>query len=66
MAKASISKMEKQWRAEEDARTLARYQEIMNDSKRKTAAMSQARQEAANLQKRADAMKQASGGRLRK
>jgi hypothetical protein len=56
----------KKWQAEEDARTLARYQEIMNDSKRKSAAMSQAKKEAADLQRRADAMKYACGGKLRK
>lgn len=56
----------KRWQAEEDARTMARYQEIMADSKRKTAAIAQAKQEASNLQKRADAMKLACGGRLKK
>lgn len=60
-----ISEEEKRWQAAEDARTMARYQEIMNDSKRKKAAMSQARAEAANLQKRANAMKLASGGKLK-
>lgn len=61
-----ISADERRWQAEEDARTMARYQEIMSDSRRKTAAMAQAKQEAANLQKRANAMKLASGGRLKK
>lgn len=65
MAK-KISLDEKRWQAEEDARTMARYQEIMSDSKRKTAAVAQAKLEAAQLQKRADAMKLASGGRLKK
>lgn len=55
MAKMAFD--EKRWQAEEDARTLVRYQEIMNDSKRKKAAMSQARQEAKELDKRASAMK---------
>lgn len=58
--------MEKQWQAEEDARTMARYQEIMSDSKRKSAAMKQAQVEANNLQKRANIMKIASGGKLKK
>lgn len=57
---------EKQWQAEEDARTMARYQEIMLDSKRKNAAMKQAKKEADRLQKSADAMKFACGGKLRK
>lgn len=58
--------MEKQWQAEEDARTMARYQEIMSDSKRRNAAMSQARKEAKDLERRASAMKLAAGGRLKK
>lgn len=33
-----LSKDEIKWRAEEDARTLSRYQEIMSDAKRKAAA----------------------------
>lgn len=65
MAK-KISSMEKKWQAEDDARTMARYQEIMNDSKRRTAAMKQARTEAAALEKRAQAMKLAAGGKLKK
>lgn len=58
--------MERQWRAEEDARTMARYQEIMSDSRRKNAAISQARKEAKDLERRASAMKMAAGGRLKK
>lgn len=65
MAK-KLSIDERRWQAEEDARTMARYQEIMSDSKRKSAAVAQARLEASNLQKRADAMRLASGGKLRK
>lgn len=65
MAK-KISSMEKQWQAEDDARTLARYQEIMNDSKRKNAAMKQAKQQAANLEKQANALKLAAGGRIKR
>ena len=63
---AKISFNEKKWQAEEDARTMARYQEIMNNSKRKNAAIKQAKLEAANLQKRADALKMAYGGKLKK
>lgn len=50
-------KTEKQWQIEEDARTLARYQEIMGDSKRKNQAIKQAQKEAALLMKRADNLK---------
>lgn len=63
---AKLSAQEKKWQASEDARTMARYQEIMNDRKRRVAAMNQAKQEAADLQKRADAMKKAFGGKLKK
>lgn len=63
---AKVKSIEKEWQIEEDARTLARYQEIMNDNKRKVAAMNKAKKEAENLQKRADAMKLASGGKLKK
>jgi hypothetical protein len=54
------------WQAEDDARTMARYQEIMGDSRRKSAAIKQARAEAANLEKRANAMKIAAGGKLKR
>lgn len=63
---ATLSKMDKKWQAEDDARTMARYQEIMADSKRKAAAMKQARVEALDLEKRAKAMKLAYGGKIRK
>ena len=63
---AMISFNEKKWQAEEDARTMARYQEIMNDSRRKNAAIKQAKLEATNLQKRADTMRMAYGGKLKK
>ena len=63
---AKISFNEKKWQAEEDARTMSRYQEIMNDSIRKNAAIKQAKLEATNLQKRADTMRMAYGGKLKK
>lgn len=59
-------KQEDEWRAEEDANTLARYLEIEADSKRKAAAMRVAKRKAAEAQKRADALKLASGGKLKK
>lgn len=65
MAK-KMNAMEKKWQAEEDARTMARYQEIMQSSSRRNAAMSQARKEARELETRAKAMKLAAGGKLRK
>jgi hypothetical protein len=63
---AKINSREKQWRIEEDARTLARYQEIMNDTKRRNDAIKQAKMEASNLEKQANAMKLAAGGKLKK
>ena len=53
------SKQELQWQAEDDARTMARYQEIMSDTKRMNRAIKAAQQEANNLEKRASAMKAA-------
>lgn len=63
---AKLNPMEKKWQAEDDARTLSRYQEIMSDSKRKAAAIKQAKVEAARLEKQANNMKLASGGKLKK
>ena len=51
-----LSEDELRWRAEEDARTLERYQEIMNDKPRLEAAMKQAKKTVDNLQKRANAL----------
>jgi hypothetical protein len=62
----ATSKQEREWQAAEDARTLARYQEIMGDSRRKNAAIKQAKSEASALEKRANAMKLAAGGKLKK
>lgn len=63
---AKISAQEKKWQAEMDARTLAQYQEIMSDSKRRNAAMKQAKAQAASLERQANAMKKAYGGKLNK
>ena len=48
-------KSDLQWQAEDDARTMARYQEIISDKARLKRATA-ARKEAANLTKRANAM----------
>lgn len=53
------SDFEKKFQIEEDARTLARYQEIMGDSKRKNAAVAEAKKQAAEFQKKADMLKKA-------
>lgn len=54
--KKKLSEDELKWRAEEDARTLERYQEIMNDKPRLEAAMEQAKKTVDNLQERANAL----------
>lgn len=56
----------KKWQAEEDARTLAKYQEIIGDPKRKSAAVKAANSMATDLAKRANALKLAAGGRIKK
>jgi len=52
----SISRDEQRWQAESDADTMARYQEIMNDSARRNRAIKVAKTKAAELSKRASAM----------
>lgn len=63
---AKTFKLDKQWQAEEDARTMARYQEIMASSSRRNAAIKQANKEAKELESRARAMKLAAGGKMKK
>lgn len=61
MAMNQMTKDQLRWQAEDDARTMARYQEIMQDSARKNRAIKEANKQAADLQKRANAMKTAAG-----
>lgn len=56
MAQKSMTVDEKRWRAESDADTMARYEEIMADSARRKAAVSMAKKRADELTKRANAM----------
>lgn len=60
-----MSADEKRWRAESDAETMARYQEIMADASRRNAAIKAAKSKAADLTKRAQAL-YAAGGKLKK
>ena len=53
---STLNKDEAQWRAEDDARTMANYEEIMADSARKKAAIGAAKSMASDLNKRANAM----------
>lgn len=48
---------ELQWRAEDDARIMAQYQDIMKDKSRMDRAVKVARKQAKDLQDRADTMK---------
>lgn len=61
-----ISAMDKQWQAESDARTMAEYQAIMEDSKRRNAAIKAARQQASDLNKRASQMSKVAGVKSKK
>ena len=56
MANSKINSDEARWRAESDARTMAEYEQIMSDSKRKSAAIKVARGMAKDLNDRATAM----------
>lgn len=47
---------ERRWRAESDAETMARYEEIMGSTTRRNAAIKVAREKAEDLNKRANAM----------
>lgn len=54
-----MRKRELQWQAQDDARTLALVQEILNDKARLGRAKKEANKQAKELEKRADAMKKA-------
>jgi len=66
MANSKMTADEKRWRAESDAETMARYQEIISDASRKKAAIAAAKTKASELTKKAQAMQFAAGGRLKK
>lgn len=56
----------KKWQAESDADILAQYQEIMNDKTRKNAAIKAATTKANDYIKKANSLKLAAGGKLKK
>lgn len=56
MENKKMSKEELKWQADEDARTLERYQEIMNDKGRLSRATKRAQEQVNNLQERANAL----------
>lgn len=51
-----MSKEALDWQAEEDVRVFERYQDILNDKKRKARALKAAQNKASDLQKRAEAL----------
>lgn len=51
-----LSKERQQWQAEEDARTMAEYQDILGDKARMGRAIKVAKRQASDLQRRANAM----------
>lgn len=66
-----MSKQDLQWQAENDASTMARYQEIMKDKSRMNRAIKEANRQAKDLTQRASAMKSAAnmrsmGGSIRR
>ena len=63
---SKISSNEKKWQAEEDAYTMARYEEIMSDSSRRNAAIKAAKEKASDLNKRANAMNKVASTKSRK
>jgi len=56
---AISNKDRQQWQAEDDARVMAQYQEIMSDRFRMNRAIKEANKQASDLSKRATAMKNA-------
>lgn len=54
--KRTMKSQELKWQAEDDARTMATYQEIMGDKARMNRAIKVAKSQAADLTKRANAM----------
>lgn len=62
-----VSRLDEQrWQAEDDARTMARYQEILADKARMNRAIKAAQKEANNLEKRASVMKKAASTKRNK
>ena len=56
-----MAKKERQWLAQDDARIMAQYQEILSDKARLNRAVKEATKQAKDLEKRATAMKKVAG-----
>lgn len=61
MAVPKMNAEQLRWQAEEDASTMARYEEIMQNSKRRKAAISAAKSRATELNRRATVMNKVAG-----
>ena len=66
MTKNTLSADEKRWQAESDARTMAQYEEIMQDSARRKAAIAEAKKQAVDMNKRAAAMNKVANTKTKK
>ena len=55
----NLSKQDLEWQAQDDARVMAQYQEILSDKSRMNRAVKEANKQASDLSKRADAMRNA-------
>ena len=66
MGTKKMTEDELRWQAEDDARTLERYQEIVNDKARLDRAMKQAQKQVDNLKERADALNKSLTGLKKK
>ena len=56
-----MAKREREWQAQDDARIMAHYQEILADKARLNRAVKEATKQAKDLEKRATAMKKVAG-----
>lgn len=61
MVNGKLTAEEKKWRADSDAETMARYEEIMGDAERRRMAINAAKSKAADMNKRAAAMNRIAG-----
>lgn len=61
-----LKSCEKQWQAESDAHIMAEYQAIMDDAKRRTAAIKAANKQAKDLNARASAMSRVASAKKKK
>lgn len=66
MAVPKMNAEQLRWQAESDADTMARYEEIMADKKRRSAAVKMAKEKASDLNKRANAMNRVANSKSKK